>query len=65
MQILDKMEDIYGKEFIIESPGELTDIIVVQGLPYTDWDFTREALELALDVNFTDSTANRIIVKAK
>lgn len=65
LQILDKMEDIYGKEFIIESPGELTDIIVVQGLPYTDWDFTREALELALDVRFTDSTANRIIVKAK
>ena len=50
IQILHKMEDIYGKEFIIENPDELSDIIVVQGLPYTDWDFTREALELALNV---------------
>lgn len=65
IQILHKMEDIYGKEFIIEHPEELSDVIVVQGLPYTDWDFTREALELALDVQFMDSTANKIIVNKK
>ncbi|MBY5959387.1 FecR domain-containing protein [Membranicola marinus] len=65
IQILDKMEDIYGKEFIIETPGNLGDIIVVQGLPYTDWDFTREALELSLGVRFIDSTSNKIIVKTK
>ena len=65
IQILEKMEDIYGKEFIIEDAHRLSDVIVVQGLPYTDWDFTREALELALEVRFVDSTANNIIVKEK
>lgn len=65
IQILEKMEDIYGKEFIINDPGKLSDVIVVQGLPYTDWAFTREALELALGVEFKDSTANNIIVEIK
>ena len=65
IQILDKMEDIYGKEFVIEDAHRLSDIIIVQGLPYADWDFTREALELALDVRFVDSTANKIIVQEK
>lgn len=63
IEILNKMEDIYGKEFIIEDSTGLDDIIVVQGLPYIDWDFTREALELALDVELTDSLSNLIIVK--
>lgn len=63
IQILDKMEDIYGKDFIIEDAHRLSDVIVVQGLPYADWDFTREALELALEVKFVDSTANKIIVQ--
>jgi len=65
IQILEKMEDIYGKEFIIETPKQLEDVIVVQGLPYTDWDFTQEALELALGVQFIDSTSNKIIVRIK
>lgn len=65
IQILEKMEDIYGKEFLIEQPTLLKDVIVVQGLPYTDWDFTQEALELALGVEFTDSTSNKIIVRIK
>lgn len=65
VEILAKMEDIYGKKFIINNPGKLEDVIVVQGLPYTDWGFTQEALELALGVEFKDSTVNRIIVKIK
>lgn len=65
IQILHKMEDIYGKEFIVEHPGDLNDIIVVQGLPYKDWDFTREALELALDVRFEESDTGELIVVKK
>lgn len=65
VQILEKMEDIYGKEFVFDNPTELMDVIVVQGLPYTDWDFTREALELALDVQLVDSVDNIILVKEK
>lgn len=65
IQILDKMEDIYGKEFIVEEKGALSDTIVVQGLPYTDWDFTREALELALEIQLIDSGENEIVVKKK
>lgn len=65
IQILEKMEDIYGKKFIIKEPGRLSDVIMVQGLPYTDWDFTQEALELALEVEFIESTTNKIIVKIK
>ncbi len=63
IQILEKMEDLYGKEFIIEKPQLLQDVIVVQGLPYTDWDFTKEALQLALGVEFIESTSNKIIVE--
>lgn len=63
IEILQKMEDIYGKEFVIKDSSDLDDIIVVQGLPYIDWDFTREALELALGVTLVDSTSNLIIVK--
>jgi len=65
IQILEKMEDIYGKEFVIENPRQLRDVIVVQGLPYADWDFTKEALELALNIQIIDSTENKVIVKEK
>lgn len=65
IQILNKMEDIYGQEFIIEVPDRLSDVIVVQGLPYTDWDFTKEALELALDIRLLESADGKIIVKEK
>lgn len=65
VQILEKMEDLYGKEFVFDNPTDLMDVIVVQGLPYTDWDFTREALELALDVRLVDSVDNIILVKEK
>ncbi|WP_236980982.1 FecR family protein [Membranihabitans maritimus] len=62
LEILKKMTDIYGKEFEIRDSSRLKDIIVVQGLPYTDWDFTKEALELTLGVELKESISNKIIV---
>ncbi|GAA5221611.1 FecR family protein [Membranihabitans marinus] len=65
VQILEKMTDIYGKEFEIRDSSGLKDIIVVQGLPYADWDFTKVALELTLGVKLTESISNKIIVEKK
>lgn len=61
-QILEKMTAIYGKEFIVEDSSGLDEVIVIHGLPYTDWDFTREALELMLQKKLMESISNKIIV---
>lgn len=64
-EILEKMQAIYGKEFIIEDSTGLEQIIVVQGLPYADWDFTKEALALTLQIKLTESISDRIVVRKK
>ena len=52
--VLDKLKNIYGKSFYCEDQDLLSKTIYL-GVPYSDWDAVRQALELSLDVQFTAS----------
>ena len=52
--VLDKLKNIYGKSFYCEDHDLLSKTIYL-GVPYSDWDAVRQALELSLDIQFTES----------
>lgn len=60
-KILEEFENLYGKTFLLEN-SDLVNKRMDLSLPYTDWDLVRNALEIALDVEFTSSDET-IIVK--
>ncbi len=52
--ILDHLEGLYGKKFITEDTAILEKRMDLS-LPYSNWDLIRKALEISLDVKFTES----------
>lgn len=60
-KVIRDIEDIYGKEIIVEDPAILQRSVTV-GLPYADWDVVVESLELILDLEI-EKQKNGIIIK--
>ncbi len=58
--ILNHLEDLYGKKFRAGNPAIL-DKRLDLSLPYSDWDLIRKALELSLDVKFTEKQDTIIV----
>lgn len=62
-EVLDKLKNIYGKSFKCEDLDLLAKTIYL-GVPYSDWESLRQALELSLDIqikesgNITEITSN-------
>lgn len=55
--VLDKLTQIYGKSFVCEDKGILSKELYL-GVPYSDWDTVRQALELSLDIRFEENGDN-------
>jgi ferric-dicitrate binding protein FerR (iron transport regulator) len=53
-EVLDKLKNIYGKSFKCEEE-ELLSKTIYLGVPYSDWEAVRQALELSLDIQFIES----------
>ncbi|MEX2564840.1 MAG: FecR domain-containing protein [Cyclobacteriaceae bacterium] len=53
-EVLDKLKNIYGKSFKCEEHQLLTKTIYL-GVPYSDWEAVRQAMELSLDIQITES----------
>lgn len=58
--ILDRLEGLYGKKFSVKDPAVLERRMDLS-LPYSNWDLIRKALEISLDVKFTESQDTVIV----
>ncbi|GAA5221054.1 FecR family protein [Membranihabitans marinus] len=59
--ILHRIEELYGVHFSVENP-ELIEKRMDLSLPYSDWELIKQALEISLQVDFTEQN-DTIIVK--
>lgn len=58
--ILEHLEELYGKKFTAENKTIL-DKRMDLSLPYSNWDLIRKALEISMDVKFTESRDSIIV----
>lgn len=63
-EMLDHMEDIYGKEFEIEE-DELRKKRISAALPYENWEIVKKLIEVAFSVEFIPGTDNKIRIKER
>jgi len=50
-EVLNLLRDIYGQSFECSDPNLLSTPMYL-GVPYSDWDAVRQALELSLNIEF-------------
>ncbi|HLU92821.1 MAG TPA: FecR domain-containing protein [Membranihabitans sp.] len=60
-QMLDHLEDIYGKHFVVRD-STLFDTKVSIGLPFEDWKTVRSLMELFLQIELTTSKDDQVII---
>lgn len=63
-EVLDLLRDIYGQSFEC-ADGKLLNTPMYIGVPYSDWDAVRQALELSLNVEFMIIESRRYSVRSK
>ncbi|WP_158858757.1 hypothetical protein [Lunatibacter salilacus] len=52
-EVLVKLTQIYGKEFVSTDSSLLAKELYL-GVPYSDWETVRQALELSLNIQFNE-----------
>ena len=62
-EVLDLLRDIYGQSFEC-TDSKLLGTPMYLGVPYSDWDAVRQALELSLNIEFQKTANRRYIVKS-
>ena len=60
--MLNRLEDIYGKEFIV-SDSTLMEVPVSFGLPYENWETVTNLMEVTLNIKLIEEQNNKIRVK--
>lgn len=63
-EVLELLRDIYGQSFEC-SNGDLLTTPMYLGVPYSNWDAVRKALELSLNIEFEKLSNRRYKVKTK
>ena len=61
-EVLNLLREIYGQSFEC-SDSKLLGTPMYLGVPYSDWEAVRQALELSLNVEFEEISVNRYLVK--
>lgn len=61
-EVLNLLREIYGQSFEC-SDSKLLNTPMYLGVPYSDWDAVRQALELSLNIEFEQKASHRYIVK--
>lgn len=61
-EVLNLLREIYGQSFEC-SDSKLLNTPMYLGVPYSDWDAVRQALELSLNIEFEQKANRRYIVK--
>lgn len=62
--MLDRMEDIYGKEFSVQDTS-LLNTPISAGLPYKDWDVVTKLLEATFDISLKEEQNNLVRVEKR
>ena len=57
--MLDRLEDIYGKEFVVND-STLLSIPVSFGVPYKNWETVTSLMELSLNIEFKEVENNKV-----
>ncbi|WP_236975869.1 FecR family protein [Membranihabitans maritimus] len=63
-EMFKKMEDLYGKKFIIDDK-KLLSRKMFAGIPFEDWEVALEAVELSLGVKFEENEKNELRIKSE
>lgn len=61
-EVLNLLREIYGQSFEC-SDSKLLSTPMYLGVPYSDWDAVRQALELSLNIEFEQKASRRYVVK--
>ena len=61
-EVLNLLREIYGQSFEC-SDSRLLSTPMYLGVPYSDWDAVRQALELSLNIEFEQKASRRYVVK--
>lgn len=60
-EVLNLLRDIYGQSFECSDPNLLSTPMYL-GVPYSDWDAVRQALELSLNIEFEKKASRQYLV---
>lgn len=63
-QMLEHLEDIYGKQFIVRD-STLLETKVSFGLPYKDWKTVKSLMELSLQIELTPKENDQIFIEKR
>ena len=62
-EVLDLLRDIYGQSFEC-TDRKLLNTPMYLGVPYSNWEAVRQALELSLNIQFEETAAQHYVVKS-
>lgn len=62
-EVLEMLREIYGQSFECNEGGLLKKPMVI-GVPYSDWEAVRQALELTLNIEFQKMDTRRYVVRS-